>query len=282
MTVMVLGLLGCEKEKPQQNPLEREKEEPLQNLYYFNVVRSGWHVQLTMNSQPVEDTTRHGFIQEVSRFVISGENKVHIVAEAIAERPWECDVRFVIAPIDGKQEDTETLGGLYKADAKKGARLETTFTFQASMPFRWIWQDAEDIGRLTETDRKAILTYIEDLAMDYRKYDWKAIEAKRLNQYSEKVSQETVFGPGVEQCMQSAEDITEIVERYEDYTVAVAPEDKIKFAAGTKVVRVYVDEDGIIYAGHATGYQAPTGQVVYSLGILEMHFVKRGGRWCWF
>jgi hypothetical protein len=123
------------------------------------------------------------------------------------------------------------------------------------------------------------MAYIAGVVEDYRKRDFKAIEAKRLPLCSGNVSPDAVTSPGV---MDFARKAAEAVAKYDDYTVTAVAAEKFRFVAGTKMVLVDVGGDEpIVTAGHAKGYQAPDGVAVRSLSQSEMRFVKKDGRWSW-
>jgi hypothetical protein len=255
---------------------------PKQMQYYFNVVSSGWNVQLFMNGQPVKDTRESGFVQEVGPFVVSGKNTVRIVADSTAKDTTErtpCDVRFGRVQAGSAAAKMELIDTINE-EGPGPLHVEKEFTFQAATGVRWTWQDAEPVGTLTAEDRKAILAIIAGVVEDYRKRDFKAIESKRLPLASGGKSDEAAVGAAA---LNFAGQAGEAVRKYDDYTTTAADPEKFRFTAGTQMVLVRPGADGemIVRGGHAKDFKAPDGVMVYSIGQSEMRFIRKDGKWCW-
>jgi len=111
------------------------------------------------------------------------------------------------------------------------------FEFTASVPVRWRWQDADDIGDLTPADREAILAAIAELGDAYARRDWQAVKSLCVTWWHSKQAPR-----GMLDVSAIFDRITRVVQRYEDYTVLVAPPETIRFDAGSKVVQAFVEE----------------------------------------
>jgi len=154
------------------------------------------------------------------------------------------------------------------------------FEFTASVPVRWRWQDADDIGDLTPADREAILAAIAKLGDAYTRRDWQAVKSLCITWWHGKQAPRGMLDvPAI------FDQITGEVQRYDDYTVAVASPETVHFETGSKVVQAFVEKGHIIYAGHSKASEERTSTPLAFDPVIrtgddgEMHFMKLDGRW---
>jgi len=283
LTLMMIGLAaGCGAKDSSDTP-------SMDVWYIFNVACSNWRVEAEINGQPII-TEREGIstLQGITTFVVDGRNTIHVTADRLdpdyAFR--DCDIRVGRSPWDAEsEEDYESLGRLYDDGSSDQDHFETTFEFTADIPFRWTWQDADDLGELRAEDRKAILEKFGHIADAHRAKDWETLKSSQVFAWDTDVPPPGVMCPpdlAIHELMKEEGRISTVIGNYEDYTVKVAPADSIRFAAGSKIVRIFVEEGDLIYAGHSEDFEAPHGEVVYSLGPgSSMYFIRQKGSWHW-
>jgi hypothetical protein len=273
IVLLVSTLAGCSR-----GP---EGGKALETQYYFNAVEPGWRVQLIMNGQPVMNTASHGFAQEVGTFVVNGRNTVRLVADALQPGPTPTlDLRFGRVPVKKNADpgSLEMLGQVMLPKGQASPHFETKIEFDAAVPVRWTWEETEDLGALTAEDDAALRQAVAGIIEDYRRRDFKAIEAKRLPPYVGNAKLEDVFGPQVE----SGRKTVEAVSQYDDYTVTALAPDRLRCFTGSKVVLIAgMDDEPIVKAGHAKDFKAASGVTVFSLGQDVLRFARKDGRWCW-
>ena len=263
---------GCGKK-------QRAAPPDVKTRYQFNVAGQHWRVKLTINHQPAYTVEGWSAIADVTHFVVDGKNMVRIEAErmqhGLPETFRKCDIRFVSMPAGASgPAQPKTIGGIYDDGSSNKARLEGTFEFKASVPARWTWQDADDIGQLTDADKQEILAVVSQVAAAYRRKDWKAVRSMPLGMWPG--GQGTGLGPGPPDAEARAEKFFKKIFAHPDYTVEVAAAEDIRFAAGSKLVQISAGPDAIIHVGRPKS----AGQGV-STGPSRMSFVKKGGVWHW-
>jgi hypothetical protein len=271
--LLLAALAGCSREPEGGKALEMQ--------YYFNVLEPGWRVELILNGQPVMNTAQHGFVQEVGTFVVNGKNTVRIVADALQPGPAPTlDLRFGRVPVKKNADpgSLEMLGQVHLPKGQASPHFETKFEFDAAVPVRWTWQETEDLGTLTAEDDQALREAVVGIIEDYKRRDFKAIEAGRLPPYVGNTPLEEVLGPQVE----SGRKAVEAVSQYDDYTVTALAPVRLRCFAGTKVVLIAgMDDEPIVKAGHSKDFKAASGVTVFSLGQEVLRFARKDGRWCW-
>lgn len=276
-------LVGC-------SPGDTRNSGNIQTTYMYNVAATGWKTELEINGQPCPTNSDGWMIMaDVTHFVVDGVNTARIVADRVAgtDRDGVCDIRFVAVSSSTDPNAVETVDGIFE-ETDAGDYFEREFTFSATMPIRWRWQDADDVGKLTETDRAEMLTLMESIAAAYR--------SRRVDSIREAC---LPWWPGDNQLLVRGARMEEVgaeqaqaVFAASDYQVSVTRSEDLEFQAGSKLVRLASTalippiagefpptRARIIHAGPAAPSTRPSGQVEYSLCVPELFFIKQNGEW---
>jgi hypothetical protein len=114
--------------------------------------------------------------------------------------------------------------------------VEESFTFTAKVPLRWRWQDADDLGTLSEQDRTVILVRFNHLASAMKAYDAGAVRSL-FSKWRD--------GPPTKVAGQNlppevyADPWDQNMDLLRGNPVFVAAEQEMKLAAGTKIVMLF-------------------------------------------
>lgn len=256
----------------------------LQALYHVN---SGTRlvVDLRMNGQPSVQIESHAILMDITPFVVDGHNAGSLRIELL-ETAGGVDPRLLVDDIAISrmtEEGSTVLASAGACQFDDSDVCELDFEFEASVPLRWRWQDADGITALTAADRQSMLSLLEARYQLYRQHDVKAL--RRLDTPWQKEG-----GFPVPPIWQVEPDVVwDGVQRYLDAnspTVSRAANDDIAFTKGTKLVRLHAP------GCHDIGW-GPQGTLLLTLttpsgdvdfppeegGDMNLFFLKELGEW---
>jgi hypothetical protein len=146
--------------------------------YSFAQETSGWRSAVWINGQPALqlDGSSAG-LWSSTQFVVDGENEVRISArrdpEYVGVSMDEAAVRLrlVRSKHPTGLADFEELQTARRNIDEAKEYFEAIQRFDANVPFRWRWQDADLILQLPDDDRMAILAVFDRLVLAFRSRD---------------------------------------------------------------------------------------------------------------
>lgn len=268
VAAMCCAVGGCrETRKPRGSDAPGSRDPAKSFRYVFNP-QAGWAARLTVNGQPaVSHSGKASLGADVTHFVINGRNAITIEAERVGAKTSPCDIRFGrMATSDGS--DWEVLGGI---DEKRpnSDRLVTAFEFSATSG-HWPWQDGDDLGPLTNRDKKEMLGYLERAAEKLRSRERAAVLS---------IEDDAVPLRAARPSEAAKAEVLEYILKCDDYVVVATRPDDIQFDRGTKLVRVYAKQGNLLSAGPSPDYRPPNGELVYSWSSWQVLFMKQRGQW---
>lgn len=197
---------------------------------------NGWDLEVNLNGVPIHDSEKTSSSAGIDYFVVNGLNTLTVTATQLddKEKIWGSLV-ITLWRGDDKNAYKDKLVDVNVAYQNNGYRFAQSYNFNAAMPLTWTWQTASVVGKLSDSDRKEVLTEVG------RFYD--AIKSK-----------------DVERCLRLTEAFVEDMAKYEhknkeDYAAALrssfekifsdpdfnpelTKEDEILIEVGEKVVLV--------------------------------------------
>ena len=269
----------------------------MQVTYGFARETPWWNLDLWINDQPalhMEDNSAGLWM--ITEFVVDGRNTVRISAHRNPNMVFgtddrgECSLKLIK---EKHTRDFTSYDGFYhmhEPDGSEKELLQDEFGFDASVPIRWRWQDADDIDNLSEQDRTDILDMFRRLVTAYKSYD-KDVIIPLFSPwwYSRPTLAGNDLPPGdIHEYCKTA---TDLVRGYELF---VAPEEEIVLVAGTKIVMMYRPGTELQFSGHhrralisvdrefpvATNQPEGTRWEVHREAIFDvLYFIKTNGQW---
>jgi hypothetical protein len=152
----------------------------------YSVARENplWESVVWINGQPARrfEGTSSG-LWDITQFVIQGENTIRVEATWNPRPPLGSQLRApcnlkLVGVILGEQRPSYTeLKNLTAEGDDAGDTIKSQHIFSATVPLRWIWQDADELGELSPADKSQVLALYEKLAASYRAKDLVAASA---------------------------------------------------------------------------------------------------------
>ncbi|MCG3181177.1 MAG: hypothetical protein BIFFINMI_03552 [Phycisphaerae bacterium] len=256
-------LSGCRKSDPR--PVH------LPWCYCCVVDATGSPVGVWVNGQPVI-----GPAGTATYFVIRGRNEVRVTAGPTTA-PDADEGRLAVDFCRYDEAMAPNVPVESRVACGRGA-LEVSFEVEAKLRARWVWQDADDLGPLTDADRAAMLAIYDDLVAGLRARDagrTRAILLERSIRWSDgPAAPEAPWGERMWHDEAAAGLIGRVLATA-DYAFRESDRAGLTFTAGTRVSVLHRADGGPLFvAGHAEPVVA--GQ---SLSPTEFYFLRRGGRW---
>jgi hypothetical protein len=131
----------------------------------------GWSAVVTVNGLPALNARGGGGERPASVMVRDGENIVRIVTDRQdwAAAPLVIQLCAYDSPDSAHPASTPVAVTL---EPSRCDHYEREFTFDAHVPIRWTWQDADAVGEISESDRTAILAQVNGVYNAIRSHDW--------------------------------------------------------------------------------------------------------------
>lgn len=253
-----------------------KKTQQVREHYQFDVSSTGWDTEIVLNGQPVAGGGCYWDF--LTPYVIDGKNTVRIIARPVGDMAdrGSCSVKFYKVQWD--RTPGETVLHESSSDDAPGKPLQADFEFTASVPVRWLWQDADDLAELTDEDRSQIFGIYEQVKEAFRRKDWRGLRQLCSPASRGLFATELRVGKDGAAVWDMLEKLGTEVSGYDDYSVsALLPED-IGVEHGSKIVRIHPkhpEQETLISAvGRGDESCARTG-------FYELRFIKVGGRWHW-
>jgi hypothetical protein len=250
--------------------------------YVLNTVNKGWEVELFLNGQPAAGGADYHDL--VTTCVIDGRNTVRIVARPTPGKlaPTPCLVQFAKVPLGAAWDKGQVLRTLNDDDTPDQP-VSTDFEFTARVPFRWVWQDAQDVGELTDEDKQQIFAIMHRLEELFRQRDWRGVKRLCAGSVAGAESGMIIDKTG-NTCWDLFEKMETDISGYGDYAVFALKQDDVALATGSKIVRLHPkrsEDKHLIVAGHALEHEAHVGEMTARLFFDEMRFVRIDNQWYW-
>jgi len=259
--------------------------------YYFNVARAGWDTVIYINGNPAaRGGSAVSMFQEMSPWMKKGSNSIRITTKRLSDSPFArdtCDIRFVEMTDPTDPDSVETLGGIYESppDADE---YEVEFEVTSESGIVWLWERADALDGLTDADRKGIEDLLAKLADGLRKKDLDVVSRCFAMPWGSGPPPESVVSPKMSQKeidAQQREFLGKIF-AYPDLTVTALDPGERELIVGTQAVMVCAKpvrdpavDSYVIYAGHGPDYEAPSGEMSWSISYEQLHFLKVDEKW---
>jgi hypothetical protein len=324
--LVILGLAspGCRKSG---GTAPQTASASVSTLYRLAAPFGEWEIEVWINGEPAfydsgiggrQDYGGSG-LMDVTPFVVKGHNFVRMTARRTEASRESANCTITLGQeswdFSSKSRYFSTVGGIFQLEGRpvfgeseyKGSatpsgevatwptRYTASFEVTAEVPLRWTWQDAEDIGTLSDEDRAGILTEFE-----------KFVSACRSAKPGESRKVFTNWFPGTKapdcplyykvdaQAMAEAE---KSIVSHADYEVAVPRREDLRFRTGQKIVQLTVRDATRL--GNSPLQSGPTDRVLAVLlyqgpslkrwgdgnapgqwrAYLDLRFFRKNGKW---
>lgn len=223
---------------------------------------------LWINDQPAvvlcvpQDTV---FMADVTQYVVDGTNSVRVTS---AEDPNANRVEIALSRWYEDDTNAEPIATLTAGGAEPNI---ATCTFEATVPVRWTWQDAEDLADLSPDDEAAILLGLQAFADLAAKGDFAACRRHQHPWLSADPPRGLLAENRIWQMKELAERERQFIKGLTQATVC--PREEVDFYAGTRVVRLRskARETGLM---HLKGTGSPP-----ELVVPHACFIRLKGKW---
>lgn len=274
-----------------------ESGRPSFALIGVNVVTTGWIVEARVNGEPAFYGGQVSGYLDITSFVVDGANVVALTAmrdERVSRGPSKCEVNVMRMPSGGRGT-AEILGGIAVAEARSD-KYEAEVRFSAAVPFRWSWQDCDDLVALTDKDRSEIAAVVRTIADRWRARDVRALMRFGIP-WAEEKSLRASVGDRARVDYSAAERQLRGLVSAEPFEVLVSPEASWKYLEGRKLVqlcvlqpadfwKLYKDEDRrqqeafVLYAGYPRERRVEeSGERPPYILLPRVIVVKKAGVW---
>lgn len=273
-----------------------DKTPRLPHRYGFNRESASWNPEVWINGQPALRLEGHGSILfwDSTHFVMDGENEVRIsaVRSKTIGRGFESMPPGFSFSEQTRAEDRIEHKEMHRFTIpnETGSELiNESFTFTASVPLRWKWQNADDLGDLSAQDRTDILALFHQLADAIRRYDAKQVRSLFAD-WQEGPSPR-VQGEDVE--LSDPWDTN--MDLLRGNPVFVTADSELQFILGSKVVMLFCpgieerfggpDERPLVSSERVVpvGINEPPGtkwEKQRETILQQLQFIRLNGRWC--
>jgi len=220
-------------------------------------------------------------VLDVTNYVVNGTNALKLAAEGST---GEVAVTLIRARNLQDSQPTELATLTLTLTAEK-PKQEQEWSFDATVPFAWFWQDGAKIGELSESDKKDIYAELQRATDALAAGDWRKGAALRTPGLSEeaakRIPREWIAGAALEKY---AAQERELFARVRSARLAPLPE--LRFLVGERLVRVETraarglwdpPEANVILAELAPERDAKGPQL--TLGDRVVYLTKVGSRW---
>jgi hypothetical protein len=141
--------------------------------YAVNVVNLGWQVRVVINDEPAFCGGEMSGMYDCTPFVRNGVNRVYIMCRnaRTGRPPSSCEVQLLFRKVEGDTIGTDIIGGLTRKNDDAQSEIEARLEFTAVVPIRWMYEDSDDVGELSEEDRSSIDQCIDEVVQVFEKRD---------------------------------------------------------------------------------------------------------------
>ena len=176
-TIIILAaiciLTGCSQDEEGEQTKAAEETKRAESLNYFINHSSGasWQTDVFVNGIPALLSGRGGGTSPIANFLVNGENVLEVKAE---QREWPSPepLRVSVLRMESDlQKVAEILVDIAVEPTKVGAQITRKAKFKVTKPFRWVWETAPAVGKLSEDDKKQMLAEIETVYQAFVKKD---------------------------------------------------------------------------------------------------------------
>jgi hypothetical protein len=251
----------------------------LKEHFVFSMSGDGWEAELVLNGQPVARLSGKQAQDFVSQCVVDGENQGRISVRPVSAAPASktCSARFVRANAGASLSD----GKIVKVvDAgKDGAKtVSADFAFEAEVPGRWKWEDANEIASLSDADRSEILAVFGEVARSWQDKDWGRVKGLCLDPSPTWTTLMEIDNLGRTPWSLFMNDAAK-ASKAPDLAVKTAGVDEVVMVAGPRLIRLCcLDPKQNLFSAE---YKPAKSQSLTALSLREMRFARIKGKWRW-
>lgn len=229
-----------------------------------------WNTKWYLNGEPAF-IGFGDYIEDVTRFIVGTKNEALVVADIINISGAGKECNTALFRVNRATGEEAKIGGIQEDD--KEICHKNSFSFIASQPIVWSWENGDKIPTVSDVDKKDMAKKIQLMQQIFVAHDYNSLKALEMIPWNSSSNNNNK--------MDQSKDGKIIKALFNDefYKATIAPVESLSFFKGERTVLVVSSGNSIVNAGSHPSDEKKNQNWQINIDIKRVYFIKQNGDW---